>query len=304
MAVSTRCLTDHHGPLIAPQVFATLAKTLEGDALEEAKKQAIVELAELQQDNWISVVTDGELNRIGSSSIDAISEAKYLKSQTDLLVKIRLPRFSESVMADKASIVSLLDLGVGYIQLDGAAYAPLIHKAEREFIKSQGGDPDRLLAEMLEADNEVLKSIILPNEDIKIAVCFHDISDLNGEDFADDLDKESAEKLLNELAIKRFIFDCGVSDQPDFSFLTLLPEDCEVVLCLLDGNVEDIADPDDILDKILQASKIIDTDRFALATRHGFYAREDMTPKAAWEHQEEVLTILMDAASRAWGIDF
>lgn len=124
MAVSTRCLSDHHGPLIAP-----------------ATDDPIQTLLDLQQDNWISVVTDGELKR--AFNADPVAEAKNLASKTDLLIKIRLPGRSGGAIADTATLKALLDLGVGYIQLDGTAYAPLMHKAAR------AADADAELDKML-----------------------------------------------------------------------------------------------------------------------------------------------------------
>lgn len=110
--------------------------------------------------------------------------------------------------------------------------------------------------------------------------------------------------MFNTLPVNRFIFDFGGEEKPDFSFLSLLPEDSQVALCLLDGNANDIADADEILAQIDQASEVIDTDRLGLSTRHGFYPRDGDDSIAAYEHQEAVFVVLLDASSRAWGIDF
>ncbi len=292
MAISTRCLTDHHGPLIPPPAFQDAGAPLTGKALEDAVR----ELVTLLSDHWISVVTDGELAR-GGSSADPVAEVRRLAALTDGRVKVRVPRASATTMIEAHTLKSLLDAGCGYLQLDGAAYAPLLKKSAR------GAGKDAQIEVMLAADAAVLGQFNVEPDAVKIAVCFHDPADLSSRPFADDLDLDATARVLRGLKVNRFIFDCG-SGTPDYGFLKLLPGDTQAALCLVDGNADQPEDADSVLQRILPATKVIDTDRLALGMRHGFYRRPGQDPHEAWARQSKVLTLLLDASSRAWGIDF
>ena len=292
MAISTRCLTDHHGPLIPPPAFQEFGAPQAGTALEDAIRELVI----LQADHWISVVTDGELAR-SRNSVDPVAEAKRLATLTDGRIKVRVPRASATTMIEANTLKALLDAGCGYIQLDGAAYAPLVKKSAR------GAGNDAQIERMLAADAAVLGQFSIEPEEVKIAVCFHDPADLSSRPFAENLDLDIAAKVLRGLKVNRFVFDCG-SGTPNYGFLKLTPANTQIALCLVDGNAAQPEDADDVLKRILPAADVIDTDRLALATRHGFYRRPDEDAQAAWVRQGKILTMLLDASSRAWGIDF
>lgn len=293
MAISTRCLTDHHGPLIPPPAFQDLGVLLGGKALEDA----IRELVTLQQDQWISVITDGELARDGNSA-NPVAEATRIAALTDGCIKVRVPRASATTMIEADRLKALLDAGCAYIQLDGAAYAPLVKHGARADAAAGAK-----LAQMLAADMAVLSQFDVNPDEVKIAVCFHDPADLSSRPFAEDLDLDIAAKLLRGIKANRFLFDCGTGT-PDYNFLKLLPTNTQVALCLIDGNAEQLEDADAVLQRILPAASVIDTDRLALAMRHGFYRRSGEQALDAWTRQSKALTLLLDASSRAWGIDF
>ncbi len=292
MAISTRSLTDHHGALIPHPAVQASGVPLAGAALEDA----IRELVTLQSDHWISVITDGELARSGNA--DPVAEVKRLATLTDGRIKVRVPRASATTMIEASTLQALLDAGCTYIQLDGAAYAPLVKRGTR----SDAAAADTL-DRMLAADAAVLGQFNVDPAEVKIAVCCHDPADLSSRHFAEDLDLDVAARLLRGLKVNRFIFDCG-SGTPDYGFLKLLPAYTQVALCLIDGNAEQLEDADDVLKRILPAADVVDTDRLALATRHGFYRRPGEDVQGAWVRQSRVLTLLLDASSRAWGIDF
>lgn len=300
MAVSKRCPADHNGPLIPHPSFAEAfaAGTLAGDDLDKA----IVRLIELQQDSWVSVVTDGELRRT-AMLFDPVAEARFLAANTDLCIKVRAPHAGARGIADPCQIENLLKAGANYVQFDGSAYAPLIGKQSRAALKANGTDPDAEIARLLALDAAVFKGTPR-SEDVKFAVAFHDVTDLSTKGFAHDIDLDAAASVLEGLPVSRFIIDCGPEETPDFSFLSIMPEDAMVVLGLVDGNAAKAPDAKSVFEKIDAASRVLDTDRFALSTRHGFYRRPDEDAQAAWDRQAKMLTLLLDASSRAWGIDF
>jgi hypothetical protein len=199
-------------------------------------------------------------------------------------------------------LIALMDVGVRYVQLDGSAYLPLMRKAGREALVGQGRDPDREVAERLARDRAVLDSVARP-PDAKLGVCFHKVDDPRGAWFQDDLDPAAVEMVLHGLPVERFLFDCGAAAGDDFAFLRRLPPAAEAVLCMIDAD-RPLPDADAIVRRVDTAARVIDTDRFALAPRRGLSALPGETPQAAWDRQRGVLEFLMDAASRAWAMDF
>lgn len=310
MAVSRRFPTDHHGALLPPPAFFAAAPGLSGTALEEAIDRAVEELLILQQDVWISLATDGELRRryrAGGESAracDPAAEAAFIFAHGPMTPKLCLPRREgASGTADGETIRRLLEMGVRYIQIDGSAYTPLVHKAGREAIRAAGGDPDARLAEHIAADAAVLGAL-RPEEGVKLALCLHDRHDAATAPFAQDLDPAAAERLFHGVGANRFLFDCGRAAKGDFAFLSLLPAEADAVLGLFDAHAAQLPDPDALVALIDGAAAVIDTDRLSLSPRHALTVGAGGSPEAAWDRQKEVLDYLLDVATRAWGIDF
>lgn len=303
MAISIRCPADHHGPLVPPPDFAIRAPRLPAEELAPALDEACRRVIAQQEESWISVVSDGELRRRflpGSAKLDV--EASFLVGNTDLRTKVRVPR-QEGAALDGGLLAKLIDLGVGYLQLDGSIYSPLLRKTERSALRAQGQDPDALLTELLERDREGLAHL-RSNEQFKLAIAWHDPMNLASVPFGEDLDFAAAEALFHALPVARHCFDCGPDPTSDLSFLRLLPDQTEAVLGMIDVTGPDLVDADEIVARIDQAAEAIDTDRLSLSPRHGLKAELLGDPKAAWEFQGKLLYLLLDASSRAWGIDF
>lgn len=303
MAISKRIAADHHGPLVPPPSFAQLAGQLKGAALDDALNAAIVDLIKLQQDAWISVVTDGELRRpAGAEDIYPVSEARFLTGQTDGLIKVRetRPKGNGSALAAKAGeLQALLDQGVRYVELDGADYGSLLHRKSREAIP----DADAQLDKKIEYDRKLLSGL-KKDPSARIGICFHDIKGPAGPAFGVDFDAAATEKVLNSLPVDRFLFDGGSGEKTDFSYLKFLPDAPQAVLCLIDNRAQAWPDPDAIVAQIDEAAKVIDTDRFAVSFRHGFAPLPGQDPQQAWDYQSRMLDLLLDTSTRAWAMDF
>ncbi|MDE1147955.1 MAG: hypothetical protein PW843_15245 [Azospirillaceae bacterium] len=308
MAISKRFPADHHGPLLPPPGLAQAWATNPGAQLADLADEAVVGVLKQQRDSWISVVTDGELRRRPGTAPDVVAEARFLTGHTDLAAKIRVPREAgrggePGAIVAPGILPALLDLSVRYIQLDGAAYGPLIHQAGRQALLAQGVDPDRRLEGLLDRDRAALRGV----EDVtgvKVAVCLHDVADLTAAPFQQGLDFVAAEKVLHGLAADRFLFDCGRDADDDFAFLGLAPAHVDLVLGLIDGQATHLPDPDELVARIDAAAAVVDTDRLSLSPRHGLYPVAGQDPAAGWARQKAVFDLLLDGASRAWGIDF
>lgn len=309
MAISKRFPADHLGPLLPPPSLARQARSLQGQALHDALETALYELIRLQSDSWISLVTDGELRRqyLGGA-VDVVAEAQAVVRQTEQAVKVRVPRAAASTQ----TLESLMELGVRYIQLDGAAYGPLLHQQTRAALTQQGTAVDEQLQALLTQDTTLLKAL-QRKPGVKLAMAFHDVTQASPQGFSEDLDETAAERVFQALTLDRFIFDAGpatAAGKPprDYRFLRLLPDEVQAVLGLIDVSTRTLPDPDDLVREIDAAAKVIDTDRLALAPRHALtvasHLGTDEEAEAAWRYQGEVMELLLDASSRAWGIDF
>jgi methionine synthase II (cobalamin-independent) len=299
MAVTHRFSADHLGPLAAPPALASQPSAEELDA-------AIVGLLELQRDAWISLATDGELRRrYGLGGVSRLDEMRFVAARSGMSRKLRIPRAGAgAAIADADELTALAAAGASYLQLDGCAYAPLLRRASREALRTAGRDPERELARLLEQDCAVL-SRVRRDAAVRIAVAFHDVDDTGAAPFAFDLEPAAAERALHGLPVDRFLFDCGgVDEASDCGFLALLPAGAEAVLGMIDAAAGHLPDADDIVRRIDIAAQVIDTDRLALSPRFGLAAAlAPMAPQAAWERQARVLDLLMDASSRAWGLE-
>lgn len=312
MAVSKRFPADHLGPLLPPPEFAALVAAATGPAPAEALDDAVAAVARQQGDCWVSHATDGELRRrFGApGAVDPLAELQALKRVTPMLPKLRLPRPAAAngkpaPIAQRAQLAALIDAGVRYLQLDGRAYLPLMQRGARNVLRAQGTDPDQRIAELLAADAAVLDKLV-GDSGVKVAVCFHDIESAASQPFAADLDAAAAERVLHGLPVARFILDCGGCETAeDFAFLRRLPGSAEVSLGLVDALGAALPTEDELVSRIDAAAEVIDTDRFALSPRHALsLLASGRDPAEAWERQRQALYLLMDTASRAWGIDF
>lgn len=307
MAICHRYPADHPGPLFPPPAFVRALQELDGDALVHALDQAVLATLEQQRDDRISLATDGELRRsFPLHGTDLVEEVRFARALTDMPVKVRVPRpvsassYSPNAIADVRTLQALIDAGANYIQLDGMAYAPLIHRRSREALAVRGTDPDRRIGALLAQDVEALLSL---ERDIgvKMTVCFHDVADDSVAPFGEDLDPDAARRVLYGLPVDRFMFDCGPADESDVSFLRLVPDDMEVVLGLIDVRSRDLPDVDTLMRRIERAAKYVDRRRLALSTRHAISAAGSADPDECWAHQARLLALLHLASRQAWG---
>jgi 5-methyltetrahydropteroyltriglutamate--homocysteine methyltransferase len=238
--------------------------------------------------------------------VSRTDEMRFIAAWSGMPCKLRIPRAGTgAAIADAAELTALAAAGASYLQLDGCAYAPLLRRASRAALRAAGRDPERELAHLLAQDAAVLQRVRRDAAGVKIAVAFHDVADTGAAPFAADLEPAAAERVLHELPVDRFLFDCGgVDEAPDFGFLELLPAGAEAVLGMVDSAAGRLPDADDVVRRIDVAAQVIDTDRLALSPRFGLAAAlAPLAPLAAWERQARVLDLLMDASSRAWGLE-
>jgi len=304
MAFSKQFPTDHHGPLITPppEVLATAPGS---DKTRRAvRNRAVTSLLTQQQDAWLSLATDGELDS-ASTPPGSIEAARFALANCDIAVKVRLLRSRSGrypALAANGQVQALLDLGVRYVQLDGACYGPLLHHDERARLAAMEIDPDAEIEQFLEVDGAALKGLRLP-AGARVAICLHDPQDSNSQPLARDLNLDAFRRICARLPVNRFVFDCGDGLDTDFGFLRLLPPDCQAALGLFDPNQRTLPPSDALVAMLRLAAEQIDADRLALIPRFALMPREDETTNAAWERQLDVFELLLDATSRAWGVD-
>lgn len=295
MAVSKRFAADHCGPLaLAPQ-FA--GQDLTGDLLD----QAVIAAIHLQRDCWFTFATDGEIRRLAGPA-DPVAELQFLAAHTPWMTKIRIPREAGGAIASRATLEAVIAGGVSYIQLDASPYAQLMHNAGRAALAAEGGNPDELIERLLDSDNSLIAGLDTAHG-VTIAAALHDVLDRRAAPFADDLNQAAAWKILHGLKLDRFLVDVGSDPDVDFGFLSLFPEQVQIVLGLIDTRAS-LPGPDDLVERIDRAAQVVDTDRFALSPRHGFALEPGEDPATLWSRQRQVLDLVLEAYSRAWGIDF
>lgn len=298
MASGRRFACDQTGSLVAPPWLPARASTADLDV-------ALAELLTLQRDCWLGLATDGQLWRLVDDAPPLVERVRRAAGLSPLPLKVALPADpSDGGLVDEVLVRTVLEAGASYVQLDGRAYWALMHGATRRAMQSTGLDPDRLMALRLERDRARL--IALPRDErTKLAVCFHDPEDPAAPPFAVDLDADAARTVLHGLPVDRYHFDAGGPQgrAAGYGFLALAPEAAEVALGLIDAGAPNLPHADELVAQLDLAARVIDADRLSLCPRHGLGTLASIGPEAAWTRQRDVLELLMDAASRAWGLD-
>jgi 5-methyltetrahydropteroyltriglutamate--homocysteine methyltransferase len=194
-------------------------------------------------------------------------------------------------------VVSLIDEGVPYIQLDAPGYTAYVDDVQRERMRANGNDPDLLFSEIVEADNSTIQGLRREGLTIAIHLC-------RGNNRSHWLSEGSyeiiAERLFNSLDVDAFLLEYDNDRSGGFEPLRFVPRGRTVVLGLItskDGRLESL---DDLRRRIDEASKYVPMEDLAISPQCGF-ASVDAGNAISWEDQRRKLELVSETARVAWG---
>lgn len=194
-------------------------------------------------------------------------------------------------------VISLIDEGVPYIQLDAPGYTAYVDDVQRERMRANGTDPDALFSEIVEADNSTIQGLRREGITIAIHLC-------RGNNRSHWLSEGSyeiiAERLFNTLDVDAFLLEYDNDRSGGFEPLRFVPRGKTVVLGLItskDGRLESL---DDLRRRIDEASKYVPMEDLAISPQCGF-ASVDAGNAISWEDQRRKLELVAETARVAWG---
>ncbi|HEV3381294.1 MAG TPA: 5-methyltetrahydropteroyltriglutamate--homocysteine S-methyltransferase [Trebonia sp.] len=219
------------------------------------------------------------------------------RSAIDQTVYPGLAQFWDDLAAAYAQEVSqLYGLGCRYLQLDDTSLAYVNDPAQREHVKSIGGDPLRQHETYINAINKALA-----NRPADLAVTTHMCRGNNqsmwaaegGYDFV-------ADTLFNQLEVDGFFCEWDDERSGGFEPLRYLPKGKHVVLGIVTTKKGELESKDFLKRRIEEAAKYTDINQLCISGQCGFSSTKegnDLTQEQQWAK----LRLIVEVAQEVWG---
>ena len=198
--------------------------------------------------------------------------------------------------AYKQEIKALVDAGARYIQLDDTSIAFICDPAHREYVRSWGEDPEKLLLLYARKINEVLADV--PDG---VTVTLHQCrGNREGNWAAEGGYDPVADVLFNSIDVDGYFLEYDTERAGGFEPLRLVPKGKRVVLGLVSSKMPALETEKELIRKIEAASKYLSLDQLALSPQCGFASSVKGNPLGAAE-QEAKLRRIVEVADKVWG---
>jgi 5-methyltetrahydropteroyltriglutamate--homocysteine methyltransferase len=204
--------------------------------------------------------------------------------------------WNDLTAAYREEVRRLGELGCTYLQLDDTSLAYLNDPAQRAYVASIGGDPDRQHVEYIRHMNEALAG--RPDGmAVTTHLCRGNFKSSwvasGGYDFV-------AEALFNELAVDGFFMEWDDERSGGFEPLRFLPPGKAVVLGLVTTKRGELEAKDDLKRRIEKASRFADLDQLCLSPQCGFASTVEGNALTA-DEQAAKLRLIVEVAEEVWG---
>ncbi len=251
----------------------------------------------------------------------AAEEFTYLRARTRHTAKTALPSPSlwvnfwsrevsghvyptlESFLTDVTEILreevrELARLGATYIQIDAPHYTLLVDPRARAFYERQAGGPERLdrwLDFAIDLDNAVM-SAASPEITFGLHLCR---GNQGSRWLAEGGYEPIAAAIFRKTRAQRLLLEYDDARSGSFEPLRLVPEGKTVVLGLVSTKTPQLENPEELIQRVQQASRYIPLDRLALSPQCGF-ASSVVGNRVAVEDQSRKLRLVVDTAKSLW----
>jgi len=215
-------------------------------------------------------------------------EFVYLRGRTSRIAKVTLPSPSlfvnfwsperskftyaslEHFLADVVAILrddvaELIRLGATYIQIDAPHYALLLAPETRAFYESQGWTLDQWLSRGIELDNAVMAGFA----DVTFAIHLCR-GNQEGRWLVEGDYEPIARPIFQRIGATRLLLEYDDDRSGSFAPLRHVPDDKIVVLGLISTKRPQMEAPEDLIRRIMQASRFVPLERLALSPQCGF----------------------------------
>ena len=277
---------------------------------------------------------DGVTNPIPASFVErklerlrgiATEEFSVLKSLTTRTPKVTLPSptifhfglfggcaapaaypeidalFDDLVAIYQAEIAALAELGCTYLQIDEVAIAALCDSGNRDIVRAQGEDPDRLVDLYIDLDNRVLA-----NRPAGMTLCMHLCrGNQAGLWIAEGGYAPVAEQLFNEIAVDGYFLEYDSPRAGGFEPLEYLPTNKIAMLGLVSTKNADVEDAGVLKRRLDEAARFVPLDRLGLCPQCGFassISRWNVTENPMTiDIERRKLELIVSVAGDVWG---
>jgi 5-methyltetrahydropteroyltriglutamate--homocysteine methyltransferase len=198
----------------------------------------------------------------------------------------------------KTELAQLSTEGVDYIQIDAPRYSYFIDPKWREWIRAEMKiEPDALLDESIRADNACFAAARRPGLTLAMHLCR---GNNRSHWYAEGGYDAIAEKLFNTMAVDRFLLEYDDARSGSFEPLRFIPPGKTVVLGLISSKRPELENPDDLVQRIEEASRYVPLENLALSPQCGFASTMEgnlLTEDEQWAK----LRLVVETARRMWG---
>jgi len=221
----------------------------------------------------------------------------FKRGITDQVYKSHSELLWDIVEIMKGELAELAGKGASYIQIDAPRYSYYMDQKWREWMKMElGVDPDTALDEAIEADNACFRAARRPGITLAIHLCR---GNNRSHWYAEGGYDAIAERLFGALEVDRFLLEYDDERSGTFEPLRFVPRGKTVVLGLVSSKRAELEDEGNLIRKIEEAAKYVDSENLALSPQCGFASTMEgnlLTEDEQWAK----LLLVVETASRVW----
>jgi len=259
----------------------------------------------------------GVVSRLVRKRHLAAEEFVYLRGRTSRVAKVSLPSPSlfvnfwrpersqsayaslEHFLADVVGILrdevaELVRLGATYIQIDAPHYPLLLAHETRAFYESRGWTLDQWLSRGIELDNAVMAGF--SDTTFAIHLCR---GNQEGRWLVEGDYEPIARPIFQRICATRILLEYDDDRSGSLASLRHVPDDKTVVLGLISTKRPETEAPEDLIRRIMQASRFVPLERLALSPQCGF-ASSIVGNNISIEDQRRKLETVCATARRMW----
>ncbi len=201
---------------------------------------------------------------------------------------------ADIVNYSRQEVEELIRLGCTYIQIDAPQYAALLDPKIREGYRQRGNDPDKMIDACIEMDNAIIDGH--PGITFGIHICRGN----NQSKFYAAGDYEPISRIFSRTHFQRFLLEYDDERSGGFEPLRHVPDDRVVVLGLVTTKKPRLENPDELRQRIKEATRYIPLERLALSPQCGFASTIEGN-RISFEDQQRKLELVASVAREVWG---
>ena len=201
---------------------------------------------------------------------------------------------ADIVDLSRREVDELVRLGCSYIQIDAPQYAALLDPSLREGYRQRGSDPEKLIDTCIEMDNAIIGG--RPEVTFGLHICRGN----NQSKFYAEGDYGPISRIFQKTRFNRFLLEYDDERSGGFEPLKHVPEDRVVVLGLVTTKKPELESPDELEQRINEASRFVPLERLALSPQCGFASTIEgnlLTP----DDQRRKLELVGKVSKAVWG---